>query len=374
MIVPLSQPDITELEIEAVTAVLRSPTLSLGPKMEAFEQRMAALTNLHHGIAASSGTAGLHLCVRALGIGAGDEVLVPSFTFIAAANVIRYESATPVFVDIDPRTLNLDPDRLAAAITPRTCAIMVVHSFGRPANMAPILELARRHNLRIVEDACEAIGATWQGQPVGSFGDAAVFAFYPNKQITTGEGGMIVTRSADLASTCRALRNQGRVPSDAWHQHTLLGFNYRLSEIQCALGVAQLQRLDSILARRAAAAALYAELLRDVSSLLLPEPPDRGDTISWFVYVVRLAGTPGVRDRILEALAGDGIQCGRYFAPIHQQPAYARVAVMHPLTVTEAESQRTLALPFFTNITPAQIGFVADRLRHALEVEAKHSQ
>ncbi len=369
MIVPLSQPEITEADIAEVTAALRSSRLSLGPRMVEFEQAVAASAGLPHGVAVSSGTAGLHLCVRALGIGPGDEVIVPSFTFIAAANVIRYEGATPVFVDIAADSLNLDPARVEAAITPRTRALMVVHTFGRPARMAALLEIARRHSLLVIEDACEAIGAEIDGDRAGSFGDAAVFAFYPNKQITTGEGGVVVTRDSRLATELRAMRNQGRYESDAWHQHSILGFNYRLSEINCALGIAQMRRLEDILHRRAAAAAVYTRALAPILHLETPAPPAAGTRISWFVYVVRLAETapPGLRDRLVEALAADGIQCGRYFAPVHQQPAYQGWPNPHPLPVTESVSRRTVALPFFTGITPEQIALVAGGIERALE-------
>jgi len=242
MRIPLSAPDITEPEIEAVAAVLRTPNLSLGPKLEEFESALKSLTGSPHAIAVSSGTAGLHLAMCALNIGQRangepDEVIVPSFTFIAAANAIRYVGAAPVFVDIDPTTLNLSPEAVARAITPRTRAILVVHTFGRPAEMAPIQALAKQHNLAIIEDACEAIGATYQNRPAGTLGDIGVFAFYPNKQITTGEGGAVLTANPTLAATIRSLRNQGRRaatpdrPADAWLQHTDLGFNYRLSDI-----------------------------------------------------------------------------------------------------------------------------------------------
>ena len=221
MRIPLSAPDITETEIEAVTAVLRSLRLSLGPKLEEFERVMAEYAGVSHAVAVNSGTSGLHLCIQALDIGEGDEVIVPSFAFIAAANAIRYERARPVFVDIDPVTLNLDPEKIEAAITPRTRAIMAVHTFGVPSEMDAILAIAQRHNLYVIEDSCEAIGAEYKGRRVGSFGHAAVFAFYPNTQITTGEGGMIVTRDAQLAGRMRALRNQGRYDSSAWLQHEI---------------------------------------------------------------------------------------------------------------------------------------------------------
>jgi perosamine synthetase len=373
MRIPLSAPDITEPEIEAVAQLLRSPYLSLGPKLAEFEAAFAALTGIPHAIAVSSGTAGLHLAVKALNIGEGDEVLVPSFTFIAAANAIRYERATPVFVDIDPDSLNLDPAAVEAAITPRTRALLIVHTFGRPADMAPLLSLARRHNLAIIEDACEAIGAEYASQPTGSFGDIAVFAFYPNKQITTGEGGMIVTRDAALAATMRSLRNQGRRPSksesDNWLQHTDLGFNYRLSDIACTLGLGQLRRLPEILARRAEVARLYHHHLASERHLILPPLEVPNTRISWFVFVVRLSPsfTAEDRDAIVAHLHRSGISCARYFAPIHLQPAYAAYRHTH-LPVTESIAARTLALPFFNRLTEPEITEVATNLRTALAV------
>jgi perosamine synthetase len=353
-----------------VLSVLRGTRLSLGPKMEEFEELTRRLADQDFGIAVSSGTAGLHLCIRALGIGAGDEVIVPSFTFVAAANAIRYEGATPVFADIEARQLNIDPDCIEAAITARTRAIVAVHTFGCPADMGAIVEIGRRHRLHVIEDACEAIGATYRGKPVGSFGDAAVFAFYPNKQITTGEGGMVVTGDARLAREIRAMRNHGRYESDDWHQHSILGYNYRLSEMNCALGCAQMRRIGEILERREQVARRYDELLRDFSSLVLPplELPDA--RISWFVYVVRLAERFGreQRDAIARALQERGIGCGRYFAPIHSQPAYADLPVRQPLPVTESVSSRTLALPFFTRLDDACIHRVAEALRDAIEM------
>lgn len=367
MNIPLSAPDITDAEINAVTAVLRFSRLSLGPKLAEFESAFARYIGVPHAAAVSSGTAGLHLCIRALNIGEGDEVIVPSFTFIAAANAIRYERATPVFVDIDPVTLNLDPTRIESAITPRTRAILVVHTFGIPADMPTILDVARRHNLFVIEDACEAIGASLGGQRVGSFGDAAVFAFYPNKQITTGEGGMVVTGNAAFAGRVRALRNQGRYPSDDWLQHSELGYNYRLSEIACALGLAQLQRIDPILAARAAVARRYHERLTDLP-LTLPLLELHNAAISWFVYVVRLADrySQTKRDALLQSLTRHGIGCARYFAPIHLQPAYAAWSSFN-LPVTQAVAARTLALPFFNRLTAEQQGYVCGTLAREIE-------
>ncbi len=373
--IPLSQPDITQLEIDAVVSVLGSSRLSLGPKMEEFEGALARYVGVPHAAAVSSGTAGLHLCLVAMGLGEGDEVIVPSFTFVAAANAIRYVRAVPVFVDIEETTLNMDPREIEAAITPRTRAIMVVHTFGVPARMDLILEIARRRGLLVIEDACEALGAEFAGRRVGSFGDAAVFAFYPNKQITTGEGGMVVTRNADLAKEVRALRNQGRYESDDWHQHSVVGYNYRLSEMNAALGCAQMQRLPSILERREMVAASYFERLAGHAGLVLPEPlrPSTTQRISWFVYVIRLPVTlrRGYRDEVVLEMRRRGIQCGRYFAPIHTQPAYRDVPARRRLDVTERESERTVALPFFTGMTREQVGRVSSELLETVSMVSR---
>jgi perosamine synthetase len=373
MKIPLSAPDITEAEIEAVVAVLRTSRLSLGPVTEQFESAVAGYVSLPHAVAVSSGTAGLHLCIRALGIGDGDEVIVPSFTFIAAANAVRYERATPVFADIDARTLNIDPQRIEEAITPRTRAILAVHTFGVPAEMTAILEIAQRHGLLVIEDACEAIGAEYRGCRVGSMANAGVFAFYPNKQITTGEGGVVVTRDEALARRIRALRNQGRYESDDWFQHTELGYNYRISDINCALGLAQMARLEEILQKRADVASAYHRRLSVYPELALPPIAVAGGRISWFVYVVRLhAGVPLERDAVMRGLAAAGVASGRYFAPIHLQPSYAAWRHSANLAVTEAVASRTLALPFFNNIEADAIDRVCDTLGRLLLSRQAH--
>ena len=336
---------------------------------------MAAYIGLPHAVAVSSGTAGLHLALLAYGIGPGDEVIVPSFTFIAVANAVRYVGATPVFADIDAETLNLDPASVEAAHTPRTRALIAVHTFGRPADLQSLDKIARRHNLVLIEDACEAIGAEIQDRRVGSFGDASIFAFYPNKQITTGEGGVVLTRDSQAARRLRALRNHGRYESTrapgshaSWLEAAELGYNYRLSELQCALGLAQMRRIDEILARRADVARRYAERLSGNPSLRLPPLAISGGRLSWFVYVVRLADrfTRLDRDGIVGRLAQSGIAAGRYFAPIHWQPAYAEWRGVH-LPVTDAVAARTLALPFFNRITGAEIERVCSALEAALD-------
>ena len=369
MRIPLSAPDITEADIEAVVSVLRTPRLSIGPRMAEFEDAVAEVAGVPYGVAVSSGTAGLHLCLCALGIGEGDEVILPSFTFIAAGNAVLYQRAKPVFVDIEGITSNLDPGRLEEKITPRTRAIVVVLTFGHPADLDPIMEVAQRHGLAVIEDACEAIGAKYRGRNIGGIGDLGVFGFYPNKPVTTGEGGMVVTRDARLADTMRALRNQGRRAADGWLDHSLLGYNYRLSEINCALGVAQMKRLGAILATREAVAMRYAKALESIPEVIVPPLKIEGGRLCWFVFVIRLAArfSRADRDSICDQLTARGIGCGRYFAPLHLQPLFAEYANSRDdLVVTEQVADRTLALPFFNRLTDEEISEVCVTLREAI--------
>jgi len=343
--------------------------------LPAFEADLARYHSVAHAVAVSSGTAGLHLALLTLGIGEGDEVIVPSFTFIAVANAVLQVRATAVFVEIDPHTLNLDPDAVERAITPRTRALLVVHTFGVPAEMDALRTIAHRHNLLVIEDACEAIGAQFTsqtGQPpsagrAGSFGDLAVLGFYPNKQLTTGEGGAVLAREPAHAARLRSLRNQGRAGVE-WLDHAEPGYNYRLSEIACALGRVQLSRIDELLALRRAAAARYQSLLAGLPGLELPPLTLPNRTISWFVYVVRLPDHID-RERVRAFLAERGIATGRYFAPIHLQPAWRRQpsALGVRLPVAESIARRTLALPFFNRITPEQQKLVAVALEEAID-------
>jgi perosamine synthetase len=369
--IPLSSPDIGESEIEAVSQVLRTPELCLGPQLAAFEAALADYHSVPHAVAVSSGTAGLHLALLAQRIGQGHEVIVPSFTFIAVGNAVIQAGATPVFVEIDPVTLNLDPAAVERAVTPRTRAVLVVHTFGVPAQMDEIQSIVQRYGLALIEDASEAIGAEFGGQRVGSFGDFAVFGFYPNKQITTGEGGAVLARDEQCAARLRSLRNQGRLGTGQWLDYYEMGYNYRISEMACALGRVQLGRIEEILGLRRAAAERYAELLgRECGALRgLVVPPLQLPrcTISWFTYVVRLP--VGIqRDLVRASLAREGIATGSYFGPIHMQPAWQR----HPsvatcqLPITESIARRTLALPFFTRITAEQQQQVATALRRAV--------
>jgi dTDP-4-amino-4,6-dideoxygalactose transaminase len=369
----MCEPDITGAERAAVLEVLSSPVLALGPKLEAFERALAARVGMRHGVGVNSGTSGLHLCMIAAGVGEGDVVLTTPFSFVASANCILYERARPEFVDIDPMTLTIDPELLAERVEAlerrgeRVKAILPVHVFGQACDMDPIMATARRHGLAVIEDACEAIGATYKGAPVGSFGHASVFAFYPNKQMTTGEGGVIATRDDDWAMLFASLRNQGRDVFDGWLEHSRLGYNYRLDEMSAALGLAQLARLDEILAKRSRAASWYEERLRGVPGLRLPVTAPWTTHMSWFVYVVRLASRED-RDATIAALGERGIAARPYFPPIHLQPVYRRRFGFAPgaFPVTEAAGERCLALPFFSNMRESQVDCVCDALREIL--------
>ena len=366
--ITMSAPDIGEREHELVGQVLRSGTLSGGPFAVEFERSMASLLGVRHAVAVSSGTSGLHAAVIAAGLREGDEVITTSFSFVASANCVIYERAIPVFADIDPVTLNIDPARLESCITPRTRGIVVVHVFGQPADMDRVNEIARRHGLFVIEDACEALGAHYKGRPAGALGDAAVFAFYANKQITTGEGGVVVTNRDDLAATVAALRNQGREPGDSWLCHSRLGFNYRLSELHAAIGVAQLERFESLLANRARVAASYTKRLAGVESIEVPRIVPSTTRMSWFVYVVRLPH--GVdRDRVILQLQERGIPGRPYFPPIHLQPYFRELTVgrAETLSVTEREAARTVALPFHGRLTDGQVDYVCAHLQDVVE-------
>lgn len=360
----MSAPSLSDREMSLVQEVMRSGVLSIGPVVEQFEAMVAQRTGARHAIAVNSGTAGLHECIIASGLGEGDEVITSSFSFVASANTIAYERAKPVFVDIDPATLNLDPSRIEDAITPRTRGIMPVHVFGQPADMDPIRDVAERHNLAIIEDACEAIGAGYKGRAAGTLGDAGVFAFYPNKQITTAEGGVIVTNRDDLAAACRSLRNQGRDVHDSWLQHTRLGFNYRLSELHAAVGVGQLERFEDLMARRASVAAAYTERISSIARIEPPAIAATTTTASWFVYVVRLDESID-RAALMMALQERGVPTRPYFPPIHLQPHYrdAYGCREGDLPITESIASRTLALPFHTDLPEEDIDYVCDAIR-----------
>jgi perosamine synthetase len=367
--IPLSSPDISQRDIDAVVDVLQTPTLSIGPKLDEFEAACAKIANRRHGVGVCNGTCGLHLTMVAAGIKPGDEVITTPFSFVASTNCILFVGAKPVFADIDPKTLNIDIAKAAAAITPKTRAIVAVETFGHPGGMIELEQLAQKNELILVEDSCEGFGGRVGDRRIGSFGRASVFAFYPNKQITTGEGGMIVTDDDAFAAACRSLRNQGR-DGMAWLAHQRLGYNYRLSEIAAALGVSQCSRLDEILAQRRRVAHAYIDRLMTSRFLIMPTLSDE-TFMSWFVFVVRLNDlfTPADRDQIIQELRAEGIGASNYFPPIHLQP-YMTESLGHKpgdFPVCEHVAARTLALPFFNTLTTRQIHRVCDTLEQILE-------
>ena len=385
MVIPMSSPDLTDAEREAVAAVLRTSSLSIGPEIQAFEEAIADLAGRRYGIAVSSGTAALHLCVRAAGIQEGDWVITSPFSFVASANVLLYERAVPVFVDVDPATGNLDPEQVEAAVAAldsgedgwrprknageggRLKAILTVDVFGQPADYGRLLPIAESHGLDLIEDSSEALGAHYDGKAAGSFGDAGVFAFYPNKQLTTGEGGMVVTDREDWADWARALRNQGRAVGDQWLQHTFPGYNYRLDEMSAALGRAQAARFSELLRKRAQVAEWYRVALADLPGVELPVIAPTTSRMSWFVYVVRLDAAVD-RAEVMVALEQQGIPSRVYFQPIHLQPYMVE---MHgykagDFPVTEDLARRSLALPFSGVMTEEQVGIVSEALRTSI--------
>jgi perosamine synthetase len=363
--IPLARPVVGEREEEAVLETLRSGRLSLGPRLAEFEEALGARLGARHVSAVSSGTAGLHLAIRAAGVESGDEVVTTPFSFVSSANSLLYEGATPVFCDIDPRTLNIDPAAAAAATGERTSGLLPVHIFGYPADMPALESLARDRGLWLVEDACEALGAVHaDGTPVGARGNLSVFAFYPNKQMTTGEGGAVVSPGPGEKERIDSERNQGRAPDMGWLDHDRLGFNYRLDDVSCALGVAQLERLDVLLAERARVAALYNEALAGVEGLELPCADAGDDRRSWFVYVVQLP--PGVdRDAAVVTLRERGVDSKPYLPAIHLYSFY-RERFGHregEFPVCEDVARRSLALPFFPGLTEGQAERVVDAVR-----------
>ena len=384
----MSSPDLSDAERKAVAAVLQTPYLSMGKEIQAFEAAFCEFSGRKFAIAVNSGTAGLHLCVRAAGIQDGDLVITTPFSFIASSNVLLYERAVPVFVDIEPRTGNIDPHlvraaaqdimqgrRAAEAWLPRQGAnplaplkaILPVDVFGQPADMVPILTTASQYNLKVIEDSCEALGAVYLDRPAGAWGHYGVYAFYPNKQITTGEGGVIVTSDEQAANLMQALRNQGRAPNDTWLQHTFLGYNYRLDEMSAAIGRVQMQRLPQLVQKRAQVAEWYNQRLVEFAELEIPRLAATTTRTSWFVYVVRFA--PHInRENIIRALEARGIPARPYFNPIHQQPFMIERFGYQPgdFPVTEDLGRRSLALPFSGVMTEGQVEKVCATLREVL--------
>jgi dTDP-4-amino-4,6-dideoxygalactose transaminase len=393
--VPMSGPDVNDDDVAALVGVLRSRTLSLGPELERFERQLAARVGVEHAAGVSSGTAGLHLSVIAAGVKPADLVITSPFSFVASANCVLYERAVPVFVDVDVETGNIDPvlvqaaidDLLAGGIRRRRWlpplvrdssdwlgelrAVVAVHALGQPADMDAIVPAAHAHDLVVIEDACEALGATYRQRPAGSLADLGVFAFYPNKQITTGEGGMVVTDREAFATLCRSLRNQGRDQMDAWLRHDRLGYNYRMSELNAALGASQLARLDVLLMARQRVAEAYHQRLTGTPGLDLPHIVDSTTRMSWFTYLVRLAEGFD-RARVMSALKERGIPTRAYFSPIHLQPFYRETFGYRggEFPVTESLGSRSIALPFAPHLTPEQIERVCESVREVLALDA----
>ncbi|WP_029215674.1 DegT/DnrJ/EryC1/StrS family aminotransferase [Kallotenue papyrolyticum] len=399
MHIPMSAPDITDAEREAVLQVLQTPVLSIGPQIVAFEQALASYVGARHAVGVNSGTSGLHLCMIATGACDGDLVLTTPFSFIASANSILYERAVPLFVDVDPVTGNLDAALVAQALEDlrrggaaadrwlppalrndarrhqrRVRAVLPVHAFGQPADMDPLLAAARAQELAVVEDACEAIGARYKERMAGTLGDAAVFAFYPNKQMTTGEGGMIVTDNDAWADLFRSLRNQGRDVFDAWLNHTRLGYNYRLDELSAALGLVQMRRIEELLAKRERVAQWYNQRLAEVELVERPTIAPTTTRMSWFVYVVRIQ-PPAQRDEVMRRLAEAGIPSRPYFTPIHLQPFYrAQFGYRRgDFPVTERLGDVSLALPFSSVMSEAQVDYVCEHLARVVAAVAVRS-
>ncbi|MEJ2010994.1 MAG: DegT/DnrJ/EryC1/StrS family aminotransferase [Anaerolineales bacterium] len=387
--IPMSAPDIGRAEREAVAAVMRTPRLSMGPEVESFEGRIRDFTGARHAIAVSSGTTGLHLCVCASDIADMDLVITTPFSFVSSANVLLYERATPVFVDVDPVTGNIDPRLVAQAVqdlkqggkpagrwlprrgsTPETAlkGILSVDVFGQPADYDALRDITEGADLILIEDSCEALGASYHSQPAGMLGDVGVFAFYPNKQVTTAEGGMVVTDDDQLAERIRAMRNQGRAPGDTWLDHTYLGYNYRLDELSAALGRVQMTRLAELLEKRDQVAGWYAERLAEIPAIETPHVVPSTSRMSWFVYVVRLPeGTD--RTALSERLEARGVPPRPYFRPIHLQAYFRERFDYRPgdFPVTEDLGQRSLALPFSGVLSEEEVEYVCSELQSALQ-------
>ncbi|TYB88814.1 MAG: DegT/DnrJ/EryC1/StrS family aminotransferase [Kosmotoga sp.] len=384
MFVPLASPDITEREIEVVNKVLQSGILSIGEFTKKFEEKIANFVGLSYAVAVNSGTSALHLIARALNVTSGDIMITSPFTFISSANVALFEHALPVFADIDEKTLNVSPETLDHALklyetkglkteslslpvfTPGY--FMAVDIFGHPLDWDGIIDICEKHKIRIIEDSCEALGSEYNGKKIGSFGEAGSFAFYPNKQITTGEGGIIVTDNETIAKAAKSMRNQGRGVDENWLEHVRLGYNYRIDELSAAIGFVQLERFDELFDKRSNVAHRYNKLLENVEGVNTPYIADYVTKMSWFVYVIRFDETID-RDKVMEYLNNKGVQCRDYFRPIHLQPFYKKqfgyTEGMFP--VTEKVSRQTLAIPFHNNLTNEEQNYVVETIKEAIE-------
>jgi perosamine synthetase len=368
--IPVAKPKITEEDKTAVLEVLNSTHQSLGPRKKEFEKNFAEFIGTKYGLAVNSGTSGLHLCMLASGIKEGDEVITSPFSFIASSNVILMCNAKPVFVDIDPKTFNIDVNKIEQAITTKTKAILPVHIFGQPCDMDKIMEIAEKHNLIVIEDSCESIGAEFNNKKAGSFGKASVFSFYPNKQLNTGEGGIVLTNDKEFYDMCDSLHNQGRVDSGQWLQHKYLGYNYRLNELNCALGVSQLNRINSIIQRRQEIAEKYNQELSNIKGITIPFVSDNCKHTR-FVYVILLENNFD-RDKIIEILNRKGIQTKPYFPSIHMQELYTNLFNYKEgsYPICEEISRRALALPFYEELTDDEIKEVSIKLNEVLNEQS----
>ncbi|MBW3634414.1 MAG: DegT/DnrJ/EryC1/StrS family aminotransferase [Chloroflexi bacterium] len=367
---PLARPNVGSEEMAAVREVMESGTLAMGRWTDEFEERIATAAGRRHAIAVSSGTGGLHLAVRATGIRRGDEVITTPFSFVASANCVIYEGGVPRFVDIEEETLGIDPSLVEAAANDRTRGVLPVHVFGNPCRIEALDELARQHGWTLIEDSCEALGSTSHGRSLGSFGAASVFAFYPNKQITTGEGGIVLTDDDELAAEIRSMRNQGRDEDGTWLRHVRLGYNYRMDELSAAIGVIQMRRYPELRDGRARVAAMYEASLRPEPRVAVPQARAGAD-VDWFVYVLRLA--PEVdRDRLIDQLGACGIPSRPYFTPLHLQPYYRSKFGYGPgdFPVTERVAASTLALPFFSTMSEEEVALVTGALVRSIDEQS----
>lgn len=363
-IYPASRPSISNRDKTSVAQVLQTDFLSLGPKYLEFEKKFAKRIGTKYAISVSSGTAGLHLALLAAGLKPGDEVITTPFSFIASANAIVYTGAKPVFCDAEIGSGNIDPKKIEEKISSRTKALLIVHIFGQSANMKKIMPIAKKYKLKIIEDACESIDATHYGRKVGTFGESAVFAFYPNKQMTTGEGGMIVTNSSKISELCSSLRNQGRSKSDKWLQHKNLGYNYRMDELSAALGVSQLSQLTSFIKKRRQIASWYGQFFKKYSDIVQIPKIDSHNTHTWFVYVIRIRSQKIHRDKLIEQLEKEGIHTKPYLPSIHLSPYYIKRYNYKKgsFPISEEISDSSLALPLYVQLNKNDVVYITKKI------------
>ncbi len=378
MQVPLSSPDIIEKDIEAVLGVMKTRFLSIGPKIKDFEKKMSEYTGVKYAVAVNSGTSALHLIIRGLGIGEGNKVLTTPFSFISSSNCILFEKAEPLFVDIDKLTLNLDPnkteeqlEKMSQEELSKIKAMIIVDAFGQPADWDRFKKIGQKYNIKLIEDSAEALGSKYKGMKCGSNGEAGVFAFYPNKQITTGEGGVLVTDNEKLAKLARSIRSQGRGESGEWLDHERLGYNFRMDELSAALGCSQMERIEGILRKREKVAEMYNQKFAEIEEVQIPYVSPDTTKMSWFVYVIRIKKEID-RNKVIQYLNQEGIQCKPYFTPIHLQPFYKDMFGFKEgdFPITEDVSSQTIALPFFNNLKEEQIDYVVEKLKEGIKLVA----